>query len=133
MAWLTAASGAARRRLQFDRQRHHAGAADHDDVVAQPQDGAQQRTGIRSAGEFCGALALGLDAEGIQRGKRSADAVLQGMQGVIVAASGQAGQQFIERRGQQLQHARGADADLAMRPRRQHQKRDRKAGDARRP
>ena len=40
-----------------------------------------------------------------------ADAVLQRMKRVIVAASGQARQQFIECRRQQLEHARGVERE----------------------
>ena len=94
MASLTRAKRRGEPRLQLDRQRHHGGAPDHDKVMAQPQHGAQQRPGIGTAGQMRGALALGLGAGGIQADQRLADAVLQGVQGVVVASARQPRQQF---------------------------------------
>ena len=57
----------------------------------------------------------------VQAGHRGADAILDPVQGVVVEPARQAGQQFGECGGQQFQKLRRIDADLADRPRRQHQ------------
>src|ERR1700721_2765779 len=66
------------------------GAADHHQIMPQPQDGAQQWPGIGSGGEPGRALALRLGADCVQSGQCGADAVLKAMKGVIVEPPGRA-------------------------------------------
>ena len=75
------------------------------------------------------ALALGFRAGGIQFDQRGADAILEPMQGVVVAPARQARQQFGKRRRDQFERSRRVEAQLTVRPRRQHQERHQKPGE----
>ena len=115
-------------RLQIKRQWHHARAAYDHEVVPQPQYGPQQRTGIGPRRQMRRALAFRFRAGRIQLGQRGADAILNPVQSVVVEPARQPRQQFGQRRRDQFEQPRGADADLIMRPRRQHDERDQKPG-----
>jgi hypothetical protein len=67
------------------------------------------------------ALALGFQPGRMEAGHRRADTILDSMQGVVVEPARQARKQFGECGSQQFQKLRRVDADLADRPRWQHQ------------
>ena len=83
-----------------------------DDIMAQPQDRPQQRAGVGSARQVRRALAFGFRAGRVEVDDRGTDAVLDAVQGVVVAAARQPRQQFRQGIGDQFEQARGADADL---------------------
>ena len=115
--------------LQMIGQLHPRHAADHDEIVPQPQQGAQQRPGIGADRDPGGALVLGLGTHRAEPGHRRADVVLQAMQRLGVEAAHQALQQRIERHRDLLQHPGGSGDRDVVRARRHHRERHRKPGE----
>ncbi len=77
-------------RLEGVGQRHGAGTPDHDEVVAQPQQGPQQRARIRLGRQKAEALMLRLARDGIQPGEGLAEAVLDESDRGVVPCFGDA-------------------------------------------